>query len=402
MLDHADLKTSAREHLQVVRDALAVVLSTIPDGWGSTSQLASGLGVERTLAWKLSKIASAPDPLAIPQHLPGDRAMNRVFDQALQRGVDGAMIERARTALACFRDLGRIHAGDGALLELMVGGQTVSGREDMDLDQRRAAFRANSYMLGVSLSVLYDGTFVTPGRSSGMVDIATVRGLVGLGTMRDGVMWPVSRKVASLAVDGPFELSGEPLFPEDALQGAPVMKRFSSPTLGPLVEEHSTEGYVRYLVAPGLVGKSGAVDTFLGEVYRNAVRSTATPTEPNHTIVVRIKTPARRAIIDQFIHRDLFGPVKPSVFALSLLFGEPDLAAIHHRRGLGVPLFEEVQQLHDADRAVSPKGVAAFRHVCDSVVDRLGCRLSDFLLYRVELEYPPQPVAVVMSHPLAP
>lgn len=399
MLDNADLKTSAREHLQILRDALAVVLSTIPDGWGSTSQVASGLGIERTLAWKLSKIASAPDPLVIPQHLPGDRAMKRVFGQAIKIGIDPSLIERAGVALGEFRALGRTHAGDDALLELMVGGQAESGREDMDLEQRRAAFHANSYLLGVSTSLLYDSTFVVPSQTRGSLDLATVRGYVGLGTMRDHVMWPVARKVASQVTDGQVELSGEPLIPDDVRDGVPVLTRYCSANMRPLIEQRSTEGFSRYLVAPGRVGKSGAVDVFIGEVYRDATVAFPTPTEPNHLLGVHVKTPSRRAVIDQFIHRDVFGPVRPSVFAMSLLFGEPDLHGLQHRQGVTVPLFEEVQCLGEADRAVAPRGLASFRQVCDTVAQRFNLPLRDFLLYRVELEFPPQPVVVAMSNP---
>ncbi|MGE0364879.1 MAG: hypothetical protein AB7Q00_03925 [Phycisphaerales bacterium] len=390
--------------LSVVRDVIGRLLQQLPNGWGSVTQIANALGIERTLAWKISRVGSAPDPFAAAQHLPGDRAMRRVWDAFAQIGADAALLDEARSALARFRSL-EGHAEDRASLSLLVGAQATRGREDLDLTQRRAAFRASSYFLGASAHVLYDATFFVRSKADPeFVDLATIRGYRGLACLRHGVAWPIARRVTSVEPDGQVAHMGQPLIPEDVEQGVPVLRRFGSLDMPALIRTESSDGISRFAIEPRGLGKQGALDVFVGERYTCVTRATPTPSEPNHAVAVHMRTPSRIAVIEQYIHRDLFGPLQMRASAGSLVFGEPNLDEIQRGpekgRGLHIPLFEKVEHLGRADRAQAVRELRDHQQMAAFGACGLGVDLSEMDLYRLTIEYPPEPSVVVMSAPL--
>lgn len=398
--NQARFDTRALTLLTIVRDSIGSILSALPEGWGSVTQVANALGLERTLAWKLTRIASAADPFAVVQHLPGDRAMQRAWDAMERSSAQGALAKEGRTALTEFRAL-EVHVTDRALLNLLVGGQATQGRKDMDLAQRRAAFRASSFLLGANAQILYDATFLGYNAADPKYfDLATIRGFRGLSRMRDGIAWPIARRVMTAETDGQVEHVGEPLFSKDVEQGVPVMRRFCSENLPPLKQIDAPEGFVRFAVEPRVLGKDGALDVFVGERYRRVTRTTASAQEPNHAIGVLLRTPCRLAVIEQYVPRGLFSSVPMSVVALSTVFGEPTLAEIQMGRGLRVPLFESVEFLGAADRALPVRGLSNHREMAEQGAAGLGCTLAELDVYRTTLEFPPEPTVVVMLAPL--
>lgn len=397
--DQARFDTRALALLTIVRDSIGSILSALPEGWGSVTQVAKALGLERTLAWKLTRIASAADPFAVVQHLPGDRAMQRAWNALERSSAQGALANEGKAALTEFRSLD-VHVADRALLSLLVGGQATQGREDMDLAQRRAAFRAASYLLGANAQILYDATFLGHNAEDpSYFDLATIRGFRGLSRMRDGIAWPIARRVMTAEMDGQVEHVGEPMAPDDVDQGVPVMRRFSSKNLPPLKRIDAPEGFARFAVEPRVLGKDGALDVFVGERYRRVTSSVVSAQEPNHAIAVLLRTPCRVAVIEQFVPRGLFASVPMTMMALSTVFGEPTQAEIQMGRGLRVPLFETVESLGAADRALPVRGLTHHREMAELGAAGLGFALADMDLYRITLEFPPEPTLVVMSAP---
>lgn len=393
------LKAESQALLTVIRDTIGRLILDLPHGWGSVTQLAADLGVERTLAWKLSRIGAAPDPFAVVQHLPGDRAMHRAWQAFAKATKRADLVDQASAALVRFRSL-EIHVEDRASLNLLVGGHATRGREDIDLTQRRAAFRASSYLLGASAEMLYDATFVKAAAGDNqLLDMATIRGYRGLTRMRGDVAWPIARHITSVEPDGQVEHVGHPLAPAEVEQGVPVLKRFSSPGLPPLTRLDAPEGFARFALEPRVLGKSGALDVFIGERYFSVTRAVASAREPNHAIAVLVRTPCQVAVIEQFVHRASVGSFQMSTSALSLIFGEPTLAEIQASRGLRVPLFEEVEHLGPADRAAPLRSLPNYREMTAFGAAGMGCDLADMDLYRLTLRYPPEPTMIIMMAP---
>lgn len=399
---HPTLTAEAHTYLSALQDLLRRLLLSLPRGWGSVSQLAEDLGVERTLAWKISRMAAAPDSFAVALHLPGERAMKRIWNAASKSKVDPGLVEEARNALARYRGL-KTQEEDPASLSLIVGAQaTHSGRKDLDLAQRRAAFRSNSYFLGISAHVFYDASFFAPSPSDPeFLDMATIRGFRELTRLRNDIAWPIARRIASVELDGEVEHLGQSLAPEDADQGIPLLKMFSSPNLPKLVELEASGGFSRFAIEPPTIGRRGSLDVFLGERYAKTVKSKPTSSEPNHAVAVYLRTPCRVAVIEQFVSRAAYGSLRMSASAVSTIFGEPTLSCIQGEQGLRVPLFESVEHLGPADRVAPVRSMPEYNAMISLGARGVGCRLEDLDVYRLTLEYPPEPIAVVMKAPLS-
>lgn len=389
----------ARAALSTFREIVGNVLQGLPGGWGSATQIANELGIERTLAWKISRIGSSPDPFAAAQHLPGDRALGQLWNAFKRHGVDKDTIELARSAVAKYRSL-EAHTDDRTSLQLMVASQATRGREEVELTQRKAAFRANNFFVGVSAQVAYSAMFFVPNEADReYLDMVLIRGYQGLMCLRSGVNWPVARPTVSVHTDGPVEHMGVALLPEFVEQGVPVLRPFCSPNLPPLEKSVGLDGRALFSVPHPPIGKAGSMDVFIGERISRSTRATATEREPNFVIAVRFRTPARLAVIDCFVHRSV-GPLRMTLSAASLLFGDPSLEELQGDLRLHVPLFERVEHVGRADRAVVVREIRGCTKLIEFGANAAGTPLQDLDLYRVTIEYPPEPTLVVLRAPI--
>ncbi|MFT3683871.1 MAG: hypothetical protein QM783_02905 [Phycisphaerales bacterium] len=218
--------------------------------------------------------------------------------------------------------------------------------------------------------------------------------------MRAGVLWPVAREAVSLHAGEDVAHRGEPLERDGACENVPVLSRFCSPATPPLVRVETSDGPARYAVHMADVGKRGSTDLVLGDMYRALTTRYATESEPNAAIVVLARTPVRRAVLELLVHRPTFGPVNMSIAAHSTIFGSPTNSQIQHGTGLAIPLYERFDSLGPADAVIPPRGLAGHGEMTALAAKRLGFSLSEFDVYRVELEYPPMPAAFVLSFPL--
>ncbi len=391
---------AVRAELQAVRDFVHELLSTISAGTQTVTEVASALAVERSMAWKLIKIASTADVMTVPQYLPGSRAILRVLSIAERAGVSPERVDIARVALRRYQELSAEHASDSASMELLVGSQASLGRTAMDHAQRRAAFRAASYMLGVDAGMFYDATFLSPSVNPLTLDLASVRVLADLTGLRAGVAWPIGRSLTTLQTDGTVSWTGEPLAESTTADGVPILPEFSSPDLPPLVKLERDGQAALFAVRSRRLGKGGRITVAVGEIYRSVTEARPTSAMPNAAMVVLVRTPCRRGVIDVFVHRPTLGTVKPTLRGISTIFGLPIASEVQFGGGLEVPINDPIVALGQADRAPAVRGIARHRDLTNFAAQRLGVPLGDFDVYRVELTFPPTPVALVFSFPL--
>jgi hypothetical protein len=388
------LTDSARKELHIVREAIHELFASLPPGAQSVTDFATALGFERSLAWKLKQIAASQDVLSIPPFLPGPRAMTRVFDAAAARGVDETV---GRQAYSRYRALTAEHAVDHASMQLMVGAQAVRGREVMDRSQRRAAYSANAYFLGVSVELFYDATFVARSAQPGLLDVATVRLSQGLSWVRPHIEWPIGRALSSLQHDGEVQSPGRPLDDSVSEFDVPLMRRFCSPNLPPLVRVETPVGPPRFAVRAGQVGRSGSLNVCVGEFYPGLTDAYALPDAPNATFVVIGRVPTRHAILDLIVEKGVWNDQCPTARMVSTLFDLPSQKQAQFGGGIEMPLTETVVALGSAETAPPAQRVARQREIMQIAASRLGRPLSSFCVYRLEIPFPPLPVAFILS-----
>lgn len=383
------------------RSALARVIESLPGDTHRAQELARALGIDKTLSWRIANLVRVADPFEAAQHVPGTAGMRIFLRAAKKRDVPSELIDAARLAVREFDQLVEIHATDRTSLEMMLSSRARKGRERVDLEHRRAAFRANSYLWGIQARAQLKAHILHPSATDdALFDVVSVLGFVGLRRIRADVPWVVYR--AKIADDDGVQRRVAAREPIDAGSdraadsvGAPLLRDFCTHPLPQLSRLVSPAGTVEFEIAGGEVGNTGAITCMLGEIARNAGPCFREEHNQFVELVASVMTPCESLVFDQLVHRDLVDMGNAELAIYGALGGStPPMTMDCHRFRL--PVFEEVEPLgrglnvlHTAD---VPRYVDLIRHV----LQRVGWREEDFTAYRAKLAFPPLSTSVVV------
>lgn len=395
----------ARQALLDVKGALAELVDALPGHITRPHELAKCLSIDMKLAWKVSRAAHCSDPFMAVQHIPGTAALEVFLKAAVSHNVPAKRILAVKAAMQEFERLIDVHAGDRATLEMMLLSYASEDRQRADLTHRRAAFAANSYLWGIQARTQLKADFMYPATERGRLDIATLRGFVGLRRIRANVPWVIAR--ARVADDQgkvlqPF--AREPLDPvaddPDGSTAAPLLREFCSTPLPRFRRVSGPHGFLDDELVEGEVGKTGAVTCLTGEVTRSVASYYRAEHNRSAALVVRMRTPCEALLFDLFVHEDLFGLIEPVLAVYSELEGGPPVPPIEGRERDRLATGESVEYLGKGPSVVHTPHVPRYAEMIRYALGKLGWEGERFDVYRVEMQYPIIPTSVVMTHEL--
>jgi len=112
-LDHA------RAVVRSLRGAFAESLTSVGADPQDPQSLSRSLGLNRNLAWRISKIVQADDPSVALQQMPGAAGI-KIFLRCIEHaGATERVLQTARDAIREYERLIRVHSGDRATLDIM-------------------------------------------------------------------------------------------------------------------------------------------------------------------------------------------------------------------------------------------------------------------------------------------
>ncbi|MBY0112399.1 MAG: hypothetical protein K2Y21_06225 [Phycisphaerales bacterium] len=358
------------------------------------SEVGRRLGLDKSLAWKISKVLESAETAEAFRHLPGRSGMEIVLRSATRRQVDAAKVERARAAFQEIEEFVVRHAGDRRTFEAMLAGeQPDAGTE---AEERRAYFRAGAAIWGVRAAVQFLMLALKPSAARpGYLDVAQVSGLVNLERLRPDVPWIVRRlRANSDSGASVFQVTREPLVRERAERGLPpLFDAYCSSPLPELRQFEGSGGWIYDELVPGEVGRRGAATVVLGERYIGIAPMERGEDNTTGEYSLTVRTPSECVLFDLLLHRDLahFGRPTRAVYglledrqatsvAVRVDGGRPALLTPVPATDLGTPATVQTRRL-----AFYP-GL-----VTDALAAAGFGGLADFRGYRAELEYPPFP-----------
>ena len=387
----------ATECLSGFRAAVAQVLSEIGASHESAAELSRRLGIDRTLGWKLSRIAGDKDPLTIVGHLPGESGFAIFIGAAERSGVVQPTLERARSTYANVKRLIAENAEDRESFEMLLAGyQEPAASEAVMLGHRKAAFRANGFIWGVQARVHYSAAFIGLSDEPGMSSGARVYGFSDFQRMRPDLAWTIRRRRLVHELDGRPVVgvgSPQPIDPEDAADGSLLLSEFCSTPL-PGIREVPTHDGDDIQIAEGPVGTQGAVTIMMGEKIRKVGPTARDPDNRYISLGNVLQTPCEVHVFDIFVARSLVEGPHPFTGALYGTLG-----------GILTPQCGEHQRLPTAVHVVPlGRGVASARsrdvdrvpELARHVFAKLRWDEDEFLVFRTRIEYPPIPSEVVV------
>jgi len=400
----ASFEQDATEVLARCRAALAEIVAALPGDVQRSQDLARALGVDKKLAWRVMNVVQSTDLFEAAQHLPGRSGVRIVLDAARSRNVPGTALNAVVEALDGYERLVEVHAGDKASLELMLSTHARQGRERIDLEHRRAAFRANSYLWGIQAKAIFRSYILHPSTDADLFDFVSVRGFVDLRRIRAHTPWVIHktkvvdddgrqrRNVSAQLLD---PAAGEP----DDPMAVPWLTQFCSKPPPPVRRVAAGPGDVHYEIMSGSVGNTGLSTCVLGSIVRAAAPRYCEPQNDCVELVIRANLPAERLVLDQIVHRDLFGDLPPTLTVYSELTGETPPHAMADARQ-EVPVSETATYLGRGPAVMHAPGIPRYTAMMEFALQRAGWDPAQFLVHRVEMPYPPIPSAVVLNTPL--
>lgn len=389
-----------------LRRALAGVTASVGADMGQPQDISRRFGLDKTLAWRISRAVREEDAWQALEHLPSRSGIS-IFAAAMTKA--GAKADKLNTlwlALDEFEHFVESHAGDRATLNIIVSGPNDRSAHKKLEAFRKAGFQCNSSLLGARASLQFAAQILAPSKTAGMVDLGVLTGMTELLRLRPTSPWPIATVRNWGGMPGGLIDKAQGVLPiEVAADGtpSPLMREFCSPTALDICVIEQPPGTYRYLLKGGDLGFGGAANVVSGWMYIGTapLRQTS-PTElGEHGLI--LTTPAEELVFDVLIHRELDFAMDVTAAVYSQfpgrpLYPSPDADPVHSMLPVPTKVLDLGMTIPDSPSAKLPQ----YADILARVAARMGVELSDFRSFRYRLKYPPIPSMCVLSHPLLP
>jgi hypothetical protein len=374
------------------------LLSALNADPGDHQSISRVLGLNKNLAWKISKIVQADDPSVALEQMPGAPGIRILLRSAERAGASADLLETTREAIRGYERLIQVHSGDRATQEMMGTELSPAGRQQRDEHHRKQLFQGASYVWGAQARVNLKIGIVGPGAEPGFLDFASINGLIDFRRIREDVSWVMASR-ESLNDDG-SEMATSASEPVDrsCAGGPPLMPEFCSTPLPEL--RRITAGRCTLIeLVEGPVGNTGALTCIFGAIQRG-VPYYRTPSNELGEHSAQCDIPAELLILDVFFHRR-FTFALPEPFLYSELGAHvpyPGRGRERHR----LPLHEPLRDLGESPLPLTTPEVPRYNQMVRAAFDRTGWDPGEFRGYRMKIAYPACPTALVLRYPLPP
>ncbi len=400
-IDVGPFEEDASSVLRSARGALTDLLVDAGLAGARASDIARRLDIDKTLAWKVARFIGDEDALSAYRHLPGVAGVELVIKAAKGVGAADDRVEAARAADKRLREFVASSAGDRQTFGVMVSAN--AGDQRTEMEQWRAMFRAASAIWGVRARVQFLTLFIYPSvTKADSLDVVQIGGLVDLERLRPDVPWIVRRLRASDDSGSTmYDLKRQPLDPSGSRDGsAPLLPAYCSSPLPELRQFVGSNGWLYDEIAPGPVGRKGAVTCVIGEIHRAALPSAWSEDNTRGNYTVTVRTPTESAMFDIYLHRSLTHFGEPETRVMGLLEERPSWGEAEHLATLRGP--GPVRRLGSPPVVASTRMRNYAKLIEDAVAQAELGGLDQFRGYRVELEHPPTPCEIAMTFPISP
>lgn len=365
--------------------------------------LARGLGIDKNLAWKITKVIQLGDPYSAFLHLPGSSGIDIFIRAAEKHGTDPKLIATARAAIQELNRVIELHTGDRATLEMMLGGLAREGRRDILISHRKQLYKGTSSVWGIQAKAQLMADFIAPSESdSDLFDLAWVAGFVELKRLRSGVPWLIGRHrcvddtATSLLPTGtrraldPAYVGAEcaPLLPEFCSQPLPELRRFNG-----------ADGFIYDELVEGPVGNTAAVTCITAELIPKMSSMRRSENNTFGEIMLAMRTPVETLVFDLFVHESYLSFLSPTLHIYSQLEGGPEFP-VPGRHRIALPCEESIQDL-GRPPVVQTAVIPNYVEIVNTVFQRTGWDPAAFRAFRAIISYPPAPSSILMHYDLS-
>jgi hypothetical protein len=385
-----------------LRRALAAVLESVGADPDQPQDISRRFDLDKTLTWRISRVVREEDAWEAVQHIPRRPSFGLLLKAMERHGASNVAIEGVWKALDEFERFVETHSGDRETLEIMSSAASKRSTEKRLEAFRKSGYQANSAIWGVRAKLQVACNFMTPGRKPGLLNMATICGLMDFRRLRANTPWAVATMRGWHGEDlKDTEYLGQARPLRTGLAGAKglLLPQFCSDPLPEIEVVEVSKSTHRYMIKPGPVGNTAAASVFLGWAFEDAATDTETFAGESGDHMALVSTPVEELVHDFFVHRSLEYAKVVSSHLYSQLPGGPLYPAVDGPGQL-LPVASEVSDLGHSPPDTTLIELPQYHQMVALGAENLGYPMEEFQAFRYRLSYPPIPTASVIRHPL--
>lgn len=375
--------TSFREF----RAAVAELLHAVGTDATQTRETARKLGLNRGLAWRLTRVVRAPESPLVISDVPGRQSVASFLKACRTHGAPEESLQAAKSAFEAYEHAVGGCSGDRKTLAMLMANHGHLGPSTEHERARRKLFEGACAVWGVQAQIRFVTVFVFPSPEDGsMLNAGHVTGFVGLRRLSPRA-WPLSYEAVHDKSGDAVPFVKMPLDPDGVGEGElQLLKRFCNPP-NPKIQVSQIGAFKRFELAPGPVGNEGLTTCVFGSYLKHLYpRYSETPDTAG--FMVLLQTPVERVLFDVFVHRDLAVPEPPRAQLLDrLTFPHGNVESDFPRQEL--PLPETPAPLPGGAAGALHPNIPWYSRLLTYVSERIGQPLNAFEGSRFEMTYPP-------------
>ena len=375
------------EAYRQLRVAVADLFHAVGTDATRTRETARALGLNRGLAWRLTRVVRSPESPAVISDVPGPQSIASFLKACRKHGAPEASLRAAQDAFAGYESAVDSCSGDRKTLAMLMANHADLGSSNEQERARRKLFEGACGIWGVQAQIRFVTVFVFPSTADAdRLDAGHVTGFVGLRRL-SARSWPLSYEAVHDKSGEAVKFAKEPLDPDGSSEGElQLIQRFCSPPR-PKVVVRQIGAYKRFELASGPVGNEGLTTCVFGSLLKGLYpRYSETPDTAG--FMVLLQTPIERVMFDIFVHRDLGVPRPPLAQLLDrLTFPHGNEESDFERQEL--PIRERPLGLPGGAAGAMCPHIPWYGKLLTFVSERIGRPLESFEGSRFEMTYPP-------------
>ncbi|MCX5640050.1 MAG: hypothetical protein NT059_04440 [Planctomycetota bacterium] len=386
---------AAAHALERLRSATAATIKSAGAHDLNSLALSRKLGIDKSLSWRMVRFVEAANAFSASDHLPGDAGL-RIFARAIR--ASGAAANPLAEFDAAIDELEGVvarHAGNRtAFRALLTHCTELPHADNRAAGLRRGAHEANAALWGIQAHTRLMMAFLTAGEG-GTVDVALVSGFLGLRRSRRDLSWPVARRRVLGHEGRSRDGLALPLDPSVAMDAAPMLSEYST-IRGESLRPVGTDHGFWYELPEGDIGLSGAVNCVFGERLPSAGPVLKNGEVEDAEVMIRVDLPVEHLLLEVFVDQKIPISGTPRLSQFNLLTGgsgenSPD------RERARMPIADQVQELRSDPRTWSTPVAPRHWEMVNDCMHWMSRRPADFRVYRVSMQWPLIPTAIVVS-----
>jgi len=404
-----DFREHATQCLESIQHSVTRLIHEAGADSERPQDLARALSIDKSLAWKITRLRESPDPFGAIDHLVGRQGLEIFFKAAARSGASQDAIARCRSCCDEFENLVAVQAGDRSTLKAMASGFSREAFNRSSRQMLRQFYQAATYIWGIQASLRLAVRVLAPSVSSeDYLDVAKIDGYTRLRRLRENSRchigqwshWKRDLPSTDLYSDR-WIAEALPLDPRIATGQVPLLPDFCSHPLPEIEQRRDTSGELRYVLSGSSVGARSLADVVIGSVARATFERYAQDGPSYGNWLVAVDTPVETLHFDALIHRDLLPWMRPIPMLHSVLRAD-EMPPGRTMPGEQLRLPASIEQIGPASDAGNTAEMPRYADMLSAALGHLAWDPADFEVFRLSFRHPPVATMVRMKMPLCP